>query len=232
MLNNKKILVVDDEEKIADVIKSYLEKNDYAVYCAYSGREAVSMFHNLNPALIILDLMLPDITGEEVCRIVRKESSVPIIMLTAKVEESDVLKGFDIGADDYVTKPFSPRELVARVRALFKRMGHDISPMADTLVFNNGDITVNTMGHEVRKKGKIVNLTPSEYNILMALFKYPKRVFTRDELIDIALGEDYGGMDRIIDTHIKNLRQKIETNPKEPHYVITVHGVGYKFGGE
>ncbi|MGI6686547.1 MAG: response regulator transcription factor [Bacillota bacterium] len=228
----KKILVVDDEEKIAEVVGSYLEHNGYRVDKVYSGREALRLFEKENHVLIILDLMLPDMSGEEICRSLRKKSRVPIMMLTAKVEEEDILKGLDIGADDYITKPFSPRELVARVNALLRRVSEEPVPLANVLEFNNGDLTINHIKYEVRKKGKLVNLTPNEYKILMTLIKYPAKVFTRDELISIALGGDFDGFDRTVDTHIKNIRQKIETDPKNPCYILTVYGIGYRFGGE
>lgn len=229
---NIKILVVDDEEKLVEVVKSYLEKNGYKVYCAYSGNEALTLFEKVNPSLIILDLMLPDISGEDICKRIRKKSRVPIIMLTAKVEEESILNGLGIGADDYVTKPFSPRQLVARVMALLRRAGDDIMPLASSLSFNDGELVIDSIRHEVRKNGQLVNLTPNEFKILMVLAKYPNKAFTRDELVFLVLGEDYEGYDRTIDTHIKNLRQKIEPDAKSPRYILTVYGVGYKFGGE
>ncbi len=229
---NTKILVVDDEEKIVEVVKSYLENSGFKVYCAYSGKEALEMFTAANPRLVLLDLMLPDISGEELCRTIRKKSRVPIIMLTAKVEEESILNGLGIGADDYVTKPFSPRQLVARVIALLRRSEDEKMPLANVLSFNNGELTVDSIKHEIRKDGQPVNLTPNEYNILMALVKYPQKAFTRDELVYLVLGEDYEGYDRTIDTHVKNLRQKIEPDVRTPRYILTVYGVGYKFGGE
>lgn len=228
----KKIMVVDDESTIIDVIKSYLQKSGYAVMEAFTGSEALDLFEKVNPVLIILDLMLPDISGEEVCRRLRNRSRVPIIMLTAKVEEEDILKGLGLGADDYVTKPFSPRQLVARVEALLRRTTQEAVPLADHLSYNQGDLVIDLYGHEVKKSGVKVNLTPNEYQILSALLKYPRKAFTRDELVTLALGDDYEGFDRTIDVHIKNLRQKIETDPKCPKYILTVHGVGYRFGGE
>lgn len=228
----KKILVVDDEPTIVDVVKSYLLKSGYEVSEAFTGREALDSFEKENPALIILDLMLPDISGEEVCRRLRKRSRVPIIMLTAKVEEEDILIGLGLGADDYVTKPFSPRQLVARVEALLRRTTQEAVPLAERLSFNQGDLVIDVSGHEVNKNGVKVNLTPNEYRILLTMLKYPRKAFTRDELVTMALGDDYEGFDRTIDVHVKNLRQKVETDPKSPKYILTVHGVGYRFGGE
>jgi DNA-binding response OmpR family regulator len=230
--NATKILVVDDEKKIAEVVKSYLEKNGYKVYEAYSGCEAMEIFEKVNPNLIILDLMLPDMSGEDICRSIRKKSRVPIIMLTAKVEEESILNGLEIGADDHVTKPFSPRQLVARVMALLRRTEDEIMPLSNVQSFNYGELVVDSVKHEVKSSGQIVNLTPNEFKILMALIKYPQKAFTRDELVFLVLGEDYEGYDRTIDTHVKNLRQKIEPDVKSPKYILTVYGVGYKFGGE
>jgi DNA-binding response OmpR family regulator len=229
---SKKILIVDDELKIVEVVKSYLENSGYSVYEAYNGKEALDKFEKVNPDLIILDLMLPDISGEEICQTLRKKSRVPIIMLTAKVEEEDVLKGLNIGADDYVTKPFSPRQLVARVEAVLRRTSNALVPLASLISFNNGELVIDTMKYEVKRHGKVINLTPNEYKLLVTMVKCPDKTFTRDELINIALGENFDGYDRTIDTHIKNIRQKIEPEPKNPQYILTVHGIGYRFGGE
>jgi len=228
----KKILIVDDEMKIVEVVKSYLENSGYSVYEAYNGKEALDKFEKENPALVILDLMLPDITGEEICKALRKKSRVPIIMLTAKVEEEDVLKGLNIGADDYVTKPFSPRQLAARVEAVLRRASDALVPLSSLISFNNGEPVIDTLKYEVKRYGKKINLTPNEYKLLLAMVKYPDKVFTREELISIALGENFNGYDRTIDTHIKNIRQKIESDPKNPKYILTIHGIGYRFGGE
>jgi DNA-binding response OmpR family regulator len=230
--NNIKVLIVDDEEKITEVVKSYLEKSGFKVYCAYNGNEAMELFERVNPKLIVLDLMLPDMSGEDICRSIRKKSRVPIIMLTAKVEEESILNGLGIGADDYVTKPFSPRQLVARVIALLRRSEDEIMPLSSALSFNGGELVIDSIKHEVKKDGQIVSLTPNEFKILMTLVKYPQKAFTRDELVFLVLGEDYEGYDRTIDTHIKNLRHKIEQDVKSPEYILTVYGVGYKFGGE
>lgn len=228
----QRILVVDDEVKIAEVVKSYLEKEGYEVFEAYDCAQAQKILDNHQPNLMVLDLMLPDMSGEEFCKQVRKISRIPIIMLTAKVEEADILKGLDIGADDYMTKPFSVRQLVARVKALLRRSGEEAGPLANMLSFNSGDLVVEPQKYEVRKNGVLVNLTPNEFKILMTLVTYPHKVFTREELIVSALGIDFEGFDRTVDSHIKNLRQKIETDSKDPKYILTVHGIGYRFGGE
>lgn len=228
----QKILVVDDEPKIVEVVKSYLENRGFAVVAAYSGQEALAKFETENPSLVILDLMLPDITGEEICRALRKKSRVPIIMLTAKVEEEDILRGLNIGADDYVTKPFSPRQLVARVEAVLRRAGDALVPLASILSFNQGELVIDTLKYEVKRNGEIINLTPNEYKLLLTLVRYPDKTFTREELITMAFGDDFNGYDRTIDAHIKNLRQKIEKDPKKPEYILTVYGVGYRFGGK
>lgn len=228
----KKILVVDDELNIVEVIKSYLENNGYEVLTAYDGKKAIEIFGMENPDLIILDLMLPDIMGQDVCKVIRKRSSIPILMLTARVEEEDILNGLDIGADDYMTKPFSPRELVARVGALLRRSVGERMPLSGILHFNDNNIIIDTLKKEVRRNDIIISLTPIEYKLFLLLAKYPFKVFTREELIDSVFGHDFNGYDRTIDTHIKNLRQKIETDSKNPKIIITVHGTGYRFGGE
>ena len=226
----KKVLVVDDEVKIVDIIKAYLEKNGYDVRVAYNGKEALEIFEKELPSLVILDLMLPDLSGQEVCKILRKKSRVPIIMLTAKVSEVDVINGLNIGADGYILKPFSPNELIARVTALLRRTENDT--LSNIITFNNNDLAIDVLKREVKKLGKIINLTPTEYKILLTLVKYPAKIFTREELISIVFEDFYDGFDRTIDTHIKNLRQKIEMDSKNPKYILTVHGVGYKFGGD
>lgn len=228
--DRKKVLLVDDEPKIVEVAKSYLESNGYAVYAADSGKSALQLFQQVNPTLIILDLMLPDMSGEEICRILRDKSKVPIIILSAKVEEDNILNGLSIGADDYITKPFSPRQLVARVAALIRRTEDEKALPSKIWSYNCGDLTIDFDKYEVKKRNMTVCLTPYEYKILTTLIKYPNKVFTRDELIVIALGDQYEGFNRTIDSHIKNLRQKIETDSKDPKYIVTVHGVGYKFG--
>lgn len=224
-----RILVVDDEPKIVEVVKSYLENAGYEVRIAYSGQQALELFEETRPSLVILDLMLPDIAGEEVCEVIRKKSRVPIIMLTARIDEESVLRGLNTGADDYVTKPFSPRQLMARVAAVLRRAGHEGG--ASVVSFNDNDLIVDTENRSVMKAGSEVGLTPKEFKLLVTLMGHPRKVFTRDELITLVMGYDYEGYDRIIDTHIKNIRQKIETDPKNPAYILTIHGVGYRFGG-
>lgn len=226
----KKVLIVDDEQKIVEVVKSYLEHSGYEVFTAFNGRDALDIFNKACPDLMVLDLMLPDITGEEICKSIRKRSRVPIIMLTAKVEEESILNGLDMGADDYMVKPFSPKQLVARVNAVLRRASDDLIPLSNTMSFNNGDLVIDTVKYEVRRNGSVVNLTPNEYKILLTLVKYPSKTFTREELISMALGDDFEGFDRTVDTHIKNIRQKLEDDPRAPRFLLTVHGVGYKFG--
>jgi DNA-binding response OmpR family regulator len=226
-----KILIVDDEAKIVEVIKSYLEKEGFEAVTAYNGKEAIDQYKRHMPDLVILDLMLPDISGEEVCGQIRLIGTTPIIMLTAKVEEDYILNGLNLGADDYITKPFSPRQLIARTKAVLRRT-QNTQDMGIILNYNSGELIINIESHSVKKNDQLVNLTPVEFEILLKLAKNPKKVFTREELIAFVLGDDYEGYDRTIDTHIKNLRQKIETNSKEPQYILTVYGVGYKFGGE
>lgn len=230
--DRKKVLVVDDEVKILEVIKSFLESKDYLVFTAENGKQAFSIFEKENISFVILDLMLPDLPGEEICSRLRRISRVPILMLTAKVGEEDLLKGLDIGADDYLTKPFRLKELHARMEAILRRSSGDLVPLYRKMAFQEGDLEVDLENHSIRKKGQGVNLTPNEYKILAALIKYPNKVFTRDELISTAFGEDFEGYDRSVDSHIKNLRQKIETDSKNPVYVLTIHGIGYKFGGK
>jgi len=228
----QRVLVVDDEPKITEVVGSYLRKAGYAPLTAASGEEALQLFEKERPALVILDLMLPDLAGEEVCRRLRARSRVPIIMLTAKVEDSDAVKGLEIGADDYVTKPFSPRQLLARVEAVLRRSADTGSPAARVLSFNDEDLLIDDSAGTVRKAGAPVGITPREFRLLRLFAGNPGRVFSREELIARALGDDFDGYDRTIDAHVKNLRQKIETDPRAPRYIHTVHGIGYRFNVE
>lgn len=228
---NEKILIIDDENNLLQVVKDYLLLESYEVYTADRGNKAIELFNKIKPDFVILDLMLPDISGEEICRLIRKESSVPILMLTAKSSESDKVSGLYIGADDYLTKPFSPKELMGRVRAILRRTkGNTL--VTDELSFNEGDLVIDIPKHIVKKAGEIVNLTPNEFKILLTLAQNPQKVFSRGQLVNIAFGYDFIGFDRTVDTHIKNLRQKIGDDVKEPKYIITVYGAGYKFNGE
>lgn len=226
----QRILIIDDEHKVLEIVEAYLKKDGYAVFTAETGKKALEVFRSKNPDLIVLDLMLPDLSGEELCRIIRAESRVPILMLTAKSHEEDRISGLSMGADDYLVKPFSPRELVVRIRAILRRAAVS-EPLSDTMEFSGGRLRMDTIRHQVYKCDQLVNLTPSEYKLLVLLASNPGRAFTRDELITKSLGYDYEGYDRTIDTHIKNIRQKIEDDVKSPGYIKTVFGVGYKFEG-
>lgn len=232
MKKDRRVLVVDDEPKILEVVSSTLESHGFIVFTVDNGRQALQIFEKENLSLVLLDLMLPDISGEELCTVIRKKSRIPIIMLTAKADEEDMLKGLDIGADDYIAKPFSLKVLRARVDAVLRRAEDEIMPLFSKIVLKGGDLEIDFVSQTVIKVGNEVRLTPSEYSILSTIIKYPNKVFTREELIAVVFGDDFDGFDRTIDSHIKNLRQKIETDPKNPVYVITVHGKGYKFGGE
>lgn len=223
------ILVVEDEKNISDVIKAYLEKENYNVFLAYDGEEAIEVFKREELHLIILDLMLPKISGEEICSYIRNTSEIPIIMLTAKSDEDDKIEGLSIGADDYVVKPFSPRELVGRVKALIRRSYRDAGPLAEIFSFDNGRLKIDIEKFLVEKDGLNIDLTSNEFKILLGLCSNAGAVLSREQLIDRAFGYEYEGYDRTVDTHIKNIRQKIEDDPKKPKYIITVYGIGYKF---
>ncbi|MCD6518622.1 MAG: response regulator transcription factor [Anaerolineae bacterium] len=220
-----KILVVDDEAQIVHVLRGYLEKAGFNVLTAYDGREALRIARQERPDLVILDLMLPEVDGLDVCRALRKDSDVPIIMLTARIEETDRIVGLELGADDYVTKPFSPREVVARVRAILRRTQPSISHEQPLSV---GELTLDPMKRTLTVRGKLVELTPTEFDLLRAMMAAPGRVFTRQQLLEASQGMAYEGYERTIDTHIKNLRKKIERDPRHPEYLLTVHGIGYK----
>ncbi len=225
------ILVVEDDKKISRVVKVYLEGEGYRVVTAENGRDALSAALKEIPTLVILDLMLPDMSGEEVCQELREMGDFPIIMVTAKSSENERVAGFALGADDYVVKPFSPKELVARVRAVLKRSPKHEFHSAEQMSFNGGMLTIDPRSYEVNKKGLSLTLTPTEFKILSVLSHAPGRVFTRGELVESALGYQFEGYERSIDAHIKNIRQKIEDDPKSPMLIHTVYGVGYKFAG-
>ncbi len=231
MAEKRKLLVADDEEMIREAVASYLESQGYQVFRAENGEEALNILKREQISLVILDLMLPDLPGEEVCVRIRKQSRVPIIMLTAKNVEYDMIHGLDLGADDYITKPFSLKNLSARVQAVLRRSTEDLVPLARQFSWNQGDLVIDYDRKEVRKKGEPVALTAIEWKLLAAFTKYPQKIFTRENLIELVFGLDFSGYDRVIDTHIKNLRKKIEDDSKQPVYLCTVHGMGYKFGG-
>jgi len=220
----KRVLVVDDDIKTVELVKLYLKRDGYRVLTAYDGVEALRLAREGHPNLIVLDLMLPGIDGLEVCRTLRAESDVPIIMLTAKTTDQDKLVGLELGADDYVTKPFSPRELAARVRAVLRRFPGERGPAE----IKHGELTVNFLKHEAFLAGRPLNLTTVEFKLLAALIKEPGRVFSRAQLIESALGYDFEGFDRTIDVHVLNLRRKLEPDPSHPRYIKTVYGAGYK----
>ena len=221
-----KILLVEDEVKLARVVADYLTAAGFDVLKAYTGKEALAFFRHEKPDLVILDIMLPELNGLEVARIIRKESSTPIIMLTAKVEESDRVLGLEMGADDYITKPFSLRELVARVKAVLRRARGEVF----TPTLRVGDIEIDLQKREVIVAEKPVELTPTEFEILSLLARHPGRVFTRLEILQRIQSYAYEGYERTVDVHIRNLRKKIEPDPKNPRYILTVYGVGYKLG--
>jgi len=225
-----KILVVDDEPKITRVIAAYLRKEGFAVTEAFNGEEALNLAQSKEFALMVLDLMLPRISGEDVVKKLRRAgNNIPIIMLTAKDTEEERILGLGLGADDYMVKPFSPAELVARVLAVLRRARPSSAVMADVLEYANGDLVIDTLRHQVTFRGKPLKLTATEYKLLTAMAKNPGRVFTRRELLEVAQGVFATGYDRTIDSHIKNLRQKLEFVPEEPSFIHTVYGVGYKF---
>ena len=221
-----RILLIEDETLVSDVIKKYLEKEGYEVYVTDNGAEALNLFRSLNPLMIILDLMLPDMDGEDICKEIRRESDVYIIMLTAKSSLEEKIEGLAIGADDYLVKPLSPRELVARVNAVFRRVGKEDE---DVIIVHDGEIVINNEERQVYKKGEAIDLTPNEFDILYTLAKNKGKVFSREMLIEIVFGMDFEGYDRTVDTHIKNIRKKIEDDSKIPKYIHTVVKVGYKF---
>ena len=227
---NERILIVDDEPSIHEVARAYLERDGFIVYSARDGREGLDLALTKRPALIVLDLMLPDISGEEICKHVRDRSDVPILMLTAKSSEDQRVAGLSLGADDYLVKPFSPRELVARIKAILRRSTGSEMPLVEQQRFYEDRLVIDDVRHEVLIDGQLVDLTATEYKLLSALAQYPGRVYSRFELVNRVQGHDFEGYERTIDAHVKNLRHKIEPDPGHPRYVETVHGVGYRLG--
>jgi two-component system alkaline phosphatase synthesis response regulator PhoP len=226
---NELILVVDDEPKIVKQARDYLEQGGYRVAVAGDGTTALAQARHERPDLVVLDLNLPGMDGLDVCRALRRESDVPIIMLTARVDETDRLIGLELGADDYITKPFSPRELVARVRAVLRRVQGGVRQPG---LIRAGDLEIDLHGYRVSRGGEPIHLTRSEFNLLAILAQHPGQTFSRAQLLDRVHGVAYEGFDRSIDAHVKNLRRKLEPDPAEPLYVLTVYGVGYRFTDE
>ena len=230
MATETRILLVEDELRIAEVVQSYLERDGYMVVSHVSGEEALADFERRRADLVVLDLMLPGIGGEDVCRRLREVSDVPILMLTARDGEEDLLRGLKIGADDYMTKPFSPRELTARVRALLRRARSEREPQADVLVRGGGRLRIDAGRRRVHLDEDEVELTESEFKLLVTLARFPGRAYSRYELINKVQGYDFEGYERTIDAHIKNLRRKLGEDARSPHFIETVYGMGYRFG--
>lgn len=223
------ILLVEDDPRIAEVAIAYLERAGFRVMHTFTGREAMTLVSTDRPALVVLDLMLPDLSGEAVCRELKERADIPVVILTAKASEEERLAGFALGADDYIVKPFSPRELVARVQAVLKRSGTTESSLR--LSFNQGHLVLDEHNHAVILKGDAIRLTAVEFKILFTLAATPSKTFTREELVDKAMGYHFDGYDRNIDSHIKNIRQKLGDSTRAPLFLITVYGLGYRFGG-
>jgi DNA-binding response OmpR family regulator len=228
---NERILLIDDDASVHEVARLYLERDGFIVYSATTGREGLSLAATRQPALFVIDLVLPDMSGDAVLQEVRRRSQVPVLMLSGAAGADERVLGLSLGADDYLNKPFSPRELVARVKALLRR-GNGQVMSRDKLVFDEGALEIDTVRHEVLAHGRRCDVTASEYKLLMALADRPGRVYSRAELAYKARGHDFVGYERTVDAHIKNLRRKIEDDPASPRFVETVRGVGYRLGVE
>jgi len=226
------VLIVEDDTKLARIVKVYLEGADFRTVHASTVKDALQKAEEEMPLAVVLDLGLPDGSGEELCLSLKELGDFPVIMLTAKSSEEERLAGFAIGADDYMVKPASPRELVCRLKAVLKRYERNFSSPESIASFNNGTLVLNSLRHQVSRDGLPLSVTPTEFKLLQVLASTPGRTFTRDELVSRALGYHFEGYDRSIDAHIKNLRQKIEKDPRAPEYLKTVYGVGYLFAGE
>lgn len=222
---SRKVLIVDDEQHILDTVSAYLKREDYEVILAHDGRQALFTFRHEKPDLVLLDIMMPEMDGLQAARLIRKESGVPIIFLTARVEDVDQITGLELGADEYITKPFSPRVLVARVRALLRRTYGDLTAQAQA--WRVGELEVDAETHTVTRSGQRIDLTPTEFDLLVVLVSRPGRVFSRAELLD-RLDDSFAAYERAVDVHIKNLRAKIEADTRNPEYIETVYGVGYR----
>jgi two-component system alkaline phosphatase synthesis response regulator PhoP len=225
------ILIVDDEQPIVDLVASYLGAEGFTCHRAFDGPAALSIARATRPDLVILDVMLPGLDGVEVCRRLHQETAVYVLMLTARTDEVDKLIGLSVGADDYLTKPFSPRELVARVKAILRRSRTPLDKVAERPSLQFGALSIDPDRREVQRRGSQIELTPREFDLLYAMASYPGRVFTREELLKRVWGPDFAGIDRVVDVHVGTLRRKLEEDPAEAHFVQTVRGVGYKFVG-
>lgn len=229
-LTDIKILIVEDEKNISNAERKYLEVEGFQVDQAFDGQEAITMINTTDYSLIILDLMLPKVSGEKVMEVIRSRTETPVIMVTAKVDESEILEGLKLGADDYITKPFSLKILVQKVKTILRRVEKLGLPKSEKIYFDNGRVSISFEDNTFIKDGESINLTRNEFQIIKTLFSNPNKIFTRDEIIELSFGYDYEAFDRAIDTHIKNIRHKIEDNPKKPRYIKTIYGVGYKLG--
>lgn len=226
------VLVAEDDSKIAHVVRVYLENAGFRVVHAGAGREALALAEKEPPLLVILDLMLPDLDGEMVLQSLKEMGDVPVIILTSKASEEERLAGFALGADDYLVKPFSPRELVSRVKAVLRRSGREEVAGASVLSFNGGALILDAHSYQVVRDGAPASLTPTEFKVLLTLASIPQKVFTREELVEKALGYSFEGYERSVDVHVKNIRQKIADTPRDPTFIQTIYGVGYRFGGK
>jgi two-component system OmpR family response regulator len=226
------ILLVEDDKRIAKLVKVYLEGAGFRVVHVENGGEAIRQASQQKPLIVVLDLMLPDMSGEEVCQELKTMGDFPVIMLTSKSSEEERVAGFALGTDDYVVKPFSPRELVYRVKAVLKRVQKRDIDSPGPMSFNAGSLVIDGQSYSVKKDGLLLNLTPTEFKVLYALASYPGKVFSREELVEKALGYQFEGYERSIDAHIKNIRQKLEDDPKNPYFILTIYGVGYRFSGK
>lgn len=229
-LTDIKILIVEDEKNISNAERKYLEVEGFEVDQAFDGQEAITMINTTDYSLIILDLMLPKVSGEKVMEVIRSRTETPVIMVTAKVDESEILEGLKLGADDYITKPFSLKILVQKVKTILRRVEKLGLPKSEKIYLDNGRVSISFEDNTFIKDGESINLTSNEFQIIKTLFSNPNKIFTRDEIIELSFGYDYEAFDRAIDTHIKNIRHKIEDNPKKPRYIKTIYGVGYKLG--
>lgn len=226
------ILLIEDDKKIARIVKVYLEDAGYKVIHAEKGKDAIASAMKELPLAVILDLMLPDTSGEEVCQELKEMGDFPVIMLTAKYSEEERVAGFALGADDYVVKPFSPKELVYRVKAVLRRAQKGDRETLEPMSFNSGSLVIDGQGYEVKKNGQLLKITPTEFKVLYSLASAPGKVFTREDLVEKALGYQFEGYERSIDAHIKNIRHKIEDDPRNPVFILTIYGVGYRFSGK